>query len=70
MTGGVNSASVDTYVSVAGMSAPQPSHWIAIARPVLSAPTSVSGTKKRTFTFCGGSILTTGLPAATQSPSR
>ena len=34
MTGGVNSASVDTYVSVAGMSAPQPSHWIAIARPV------------------------------------
>ena len=70
MTGGVNSASFDTYVIVAGMSAPQPSHWIATARPAASAPTIVSGTKKRTLTFGGGSMRTTGLPAATHSPSR
>src|SRR5438046_3033163 len=55
---------------VAAIGAPQPSQRSSTTCPSLSLPSSVSGTKKRALIFCGGSKLSTGLPAATHSPSR
>src|SRR5919106_1805133 len=44
-----------------GAQASQPTRT---SSPISIAPSCGSGTKKRTFTFAGGSIETTGAPAA------
>ena len=53
-----------------GIVAAQPSQCSLTLAPGLSAPSTASGTKKRTLMFSGGSMRTTGLPAGTHSPSR
>src|SRR6185437_7524700 len=54
------SAAEDTRASIG---AAHPSQASFTACPTLTAPSFVSGTKKRAFTLAGGSSETTGAPA-------
>ena len=70
MTGGVYSTDRETKLTLAAISAAQPSQCTATVSPNTIDGNAASGTKKRILILPGGSSATIGRPAGTISPGR